>query len=830
VSRLAPRDRWLLFTLLPIFAVCFALHLRQVVLEGLPQPPIFAVPVWGHWGEGYPVVGGLRFERGHDWSGLEPGDRLLRAGQVDLRGAGYLSTEAILLEQAGRRGVVSVLFERDGVRRTTPLRIQRYDAAWTRVPFALSWAVIAVLVLLRAPGSPRSRLLFAAFLTFAIVETPFRGSSRWLTYLDDVTFHGLGPVALCLLTRLIIAFPEEMDERYRLSPWWSALGLLFTATRVGYYLGGPWPPQWAPYVVLGADVAIAALGTFALTWNYAHAAPIGRRRIKWLILSGYAGVLPVLAIGLTAALGGRAGGIELHRVFQYSQVLAALFPVGCLVAVLRYNLFDIDRLLTATTTTAVLFAAGGLAALVVVPQLATALAGGSPAQERVTELLLLVGLAAVVVPVVRFAAPRLSHAFSRPAHARELAFDQLLRDLAACRTRSEVLSLLETRFRALLEPESCALFAAGEGGFRPISPAGDATEGLPWPGSALPPVLERDPAPLVLEEEDLPELDPEDRRALRDRDARLVVPVRSGKDLAAFAVLGPKRSGDVYTPAELRLLEGAGRRASDELRRLRDAATIARERARAAELTALKEEAEQANLAKSRFLEAASGELRRPLRQLEGSVERLVERAREDRALAAALQIQSSTRALAEMFDPLLDLSVLEAGAQKAHVRDFELQPLLARLAAQLEPQATAKGLSIRRELAAARVRSDPTLLARIVQNLLGNAIRYTERGHVALRSQRHRSGGWLIEVADTGPGISAQRQREIFREFVQLEGDEGKGGLGLGLSIVDHLARLLGHHVEVESASGRGAVFRVFVAAAAGDERLRRGGAGARA
>ena len=163
------------------------------------------------------------------------------------------------------------------------------------------------------------------------------------------------------------------------------------------------------------------------------------------------------------------------------------------------------------------------------------------------------------------------------------------------------------------------------------------------------------------------------------------------------------------------------------------------------------------------------------------------------------------------MFDELLDLSRLEAGAVEARFTDFPLGPLLEQLAVELAPEAAARGIDLRVVKTGAVVRGDPLLLRRILQNLLVNALRYTERGRV-LAGVRHARGAVRVEVWDTGPGIPESRRGEIFREFTQLDQARRSEGLGLGLAIVDRLARLLDYRVELDSTLGKGSVFRVIV------------------
>ena len=233
------------------------------------------------------------------------------------------------------------------------------------------------------------------------------------------------------------------------------------------------------------------------------------------------------------------------------------------------------------------------------------------------------------------------------------------------------------------------------------------------------------------------------------------------------------------------------------------------------ELRAKKEEAETATLAKSRFLAAASHDLRQPIHALGMFVARLAQlpHDRETRHLIANLE--ASVRAMQDLLDALLDISRLDAQAVKAHVQAFPLSEILEQLRGALLPVATDKGLRLRVRTNALWVMSDPTLLHRILLNLVSNALRYTGNGGVLVGCRRSRGGTHVwIEVWDSGIGIAPEHQSDIFREFYQIgnpERDRSKG-LGLGLNIVDRTARLLGHPLQLCSLPGRGTRFRVEV------------------
>jgi signal transduction histidine kinase/CheY-like chemotaxis protein len=229
-----------------------------------------------------------------------------------------------------------------------------------------------------------------------------------------------------------------------------------------------------------------------------------------------------------------------------------------------------------------------------------------------------------------------------------------------------------------------------------------------------------------------------------------------------------------------------------------------------AELRRRKEEAEAANAAKSRFLAAASHDLRQPMHALGLFTSRLSRMPLDHEARGVARYIESSVSALQDLLDTLLDISRIDAGLVVAKPTTFALDELLTRLQFELAETAQRKGLQLRlRTGGKLSVHSDAVLLERIVLNLLGNSLRYTQHGGVLLACRR-RGDRVRIEVRDTGIGIPTASQQAIFDEYVQLdnpERDRAKG-LGLGLSICRRLAHLLDTELKLRSAPGRGSVF----------------------
>jgi signal transduction histidine kinase len=222
-------------------------------------------------------------------------------------------------------------------------------------------------------------------------------------------------------------------------------------------------------------------------------------------------------------------------------------------------------------------------------------------------------------------------------------------------------------------------------------------------------------------------------------------------------------------------------------------------------------EAEQANAAKSKFLAAASHDLRQPI-HAQGLFLDVLSRTPLDAPQRQLLDsVKAASTASSEMLNTLLDFSRIDAGVVEPQVTVFRVQSVLNKIEREFAQQADDKGLSYHSRESALVVRSDPALVELILRNLVSNAIRYTERGGLLVACRQHGDLA-VLEVWDTGIGIAPAHQQDVFREFHQLGNPQRDrhNGLGLGLAIVQALAHTLGHPLSLKSSLHRGSVFRL--------------------
>ena len=256
--------------------------------------------------------------------------------------------------------------------------------------------------------------------------------------------------------------------------------------------------------------------------------------------------------------------------------------------------------------------------------------------------------------------------------------------------------------------------------------------------------------------------------------------------------------------AENETLERRVRERTEELERLNG------------DLVKAKAEAEEANISKTRFLAAASHDLLQPLNAARLYATSLKEQVRarmtEGDCLALALNVEDSLEAVEDILTALLDISRLDAGATKPEITAFAIDDIFRQLKLEFAPAASKKGLAVTFVPSSLPIFSDKRLLRRLLRNLVSNAIKYTGEGRVVVGVRRLREHG-RIEIWDTGLGIPKSKQRAIFREFERLPNAvQTAPGVGLGLSIVERLGRVLNHEIHLRSQPGLGSVFSVMV------------------
>ncbi len=817
---------WILLILIPLAVVALGLHTREVARTGLAQPPVYAVP--GESDMDYPLVGGTTIEVAgvHD---LEVGDRLVRIGDRDLRGYGHLGFLGASFEEADSAGRAPVVFERDGVRMQSVLELTPFSVPWLRIPFLSIMLLLMTLILVQRAEDAFVRWSAITFATVVVGEAIFEGGGMLQATLAKSIFIFAGAIWWPMVIYFVDGLPDggsPSQPRWRLAALAAATAALWTLPKTMYLLGGPVPSAWIPTVVSGADALTLAVPAGIFVANYRRYSELQKHRMRWFVWSAWtAGLamfvalaLPILAPGLRS----------LDVPLAVAGIVATVIPIGLTISILGYELFDVDRLVTsAVSYTVALVLLVGIV-LSMIPWLSVWTADLFGIDAASSRLLLSMVVAAMVVPANRWLHPHFEAWFFPERRRIETGIERLIADQSDLRDLEGVVRNFAQHLNEIFAPKFVDAFVRdderggdGEGkAWRRLSIEGSSSAVTPGaPATALSEGLLRDlestHVPLVISRESirpirwLPIVEDGEGGA---RSTALALPIRGAEDgegvkrdasrLSGVLVLGQKRSGDAFSPMDKALLGSALQSATHYLRLLSEAEGLAREQHRIREL-------EAARLSRSRHLASASHDLRQPLHALRLFSESLLDRVQGGEERELAERIQTSAKALHEMFDSLIDASRIEQGSIDPTFSSFSLAALVERVAEESRPQALEKGLGIHVDVPSLEVESDRVLLGRILQNLLTNAIRYTEQGRIDLRA-RLEADAVVLEVADTGPGIAQQNQQRIFEDFVRLSPERGEHGLGLGLSIVKQLSEILGIQSTLESHPGVGSTFAI--------------------
>ncbi|NRB02827.1 MAG: PAS-domain containing protein [Rhodobacteraceae bacterium] len=230
-------------------------------------------------------------------------------------------------------------------------------------------------------------------------------------------------------------------------------------------------------------------------------------------------------------------------------------------------------------------------------------------------------------------------------------------------------------------------------------------------------------------------------------------------------------------------------------------------------LGAALQDAERANVTKNRFVAAASHDLLQPLSAAKLYLATLQDAAPNDQMAQISGKAERALKGAEDIIEALLDISKLDAGHATFDVRPFALGPVLSSLLNEMTPIAEEKGLDLAIGMSDAAIVSDPVFLRRVLQNLISNAIKYTDHGAVNLRICDTAQDAMTLEIQDTGPGIAPEDRERIFQEFTRLEDSHsGAKGIGLGLAIVERVCTALDHPLQLQSDLGQGSCFSVTV------------------
>jgi len=579
-ARLRRVDALLLAGALALFALCFALNLRELLRGGLVWMPLHvtATPAGG-----YPRVRSFWSPEIAEQSGIALGDELLALDGASLAGVGRLAFAARLLGTAqGRRELPVSVRTATREPRETVLALPPVPFAWRTSLLALAFIAPGAFAFWRARGFAPARLLFVFAFGYAIHWTYFWGGSPAQT-LAAIAAFALGPMlAAPFALRAISSFPLETASESRGARLWPFLFAAVGLGPVSWAFGVPLPSEWGIRITTAGSALWAATGLVLLTRNYRRAGPTGRRQIKWVLVGVYlASAPPAFAAAATLALP------QLAWLYEASLLSVACIPIALFVALGRDHLYDVDRLISASATYTVLTVLATAGIGIAVPRIARHLLAGL-GDPDVTQASLSVAVAVLLVGVRRWLAPRVQGLLFRERVALEQGASALRSALAQSEKPSELIEVLGTKLEALLAPTCTVIYAATGEEFAAVFVRG--------PAAAPAFALEKGLALVLAAEAGVvgvparrrhpfwQSLPPDEVSALEAMGAALLVPLKPRGVCAGFVCLGDKRSGDVYTAQDRALLAGIAEKASDELVRFHELERREEERAMNARL------------------------------------------------------------------------------------------------------------------------------------------------------------------------------------------------------------------------------------------------------
>jgi class 3 adenylate cyclase len=558
-----------------VFAALWLFYVTvRLVGHGKPAPPAIFVNPFGT--SGYPVVRAFLDSSVAGRGPFETGDRIIRAGQTDLKGAGQLRFYTEYQDAWWRAGrTVQFEIEREAHQMTVTAR----RPAGQPVSFyadligSAGYAAAAILILTRAKSSRSVIGLFYACALWSLLHVARVDAPRELVpvALAIGVLAALAPVAWVYG---FMSFPAEAGTLRGWNwvwPWiFAVLGVLF----YGDAYGVPFDPVvsvgWTTPVLIVWTLAI--MGVCAL--NYRRSTPVGRRQTKWVIYAAYLSALCWWCI--FAGAGRDAITAAAPRwVAVAGTATNLLFPAALLIAMLRFDLYDIDRLLGATLSynlLGVVVVGGGFA---LVPRLTGEMTARMDLDPSIGRFVITLVLATVVILAERRLRPQVDRIFFKERFALEQAMRELPERFAAVRRADELWQLVGDALVANLHPATCVIFVSVGDSFVPVFSHGDAVPIAMAAGTPFSVWVAKLSGAAKAE---LRHASGSDRALLESVDARVIVPIHRGSRLEAFVALGEKRSGDVYTPTDLTLLTSLAKTASSHMLRFDEAELLERAR------------------------------------------------------------------------------------------------------------------------------------------------------------------------------------------------------------------------------------------------------------
>jgi class 3 adenylate cyclase len=560
-----------------LLLVVWVLYLGAVVRAGLaPGGEVIDAGIASAPGpDSHPVVVGPGLS-GSPEPALPVGTRILEVGGRDAAGLTAVGTLAAIANAARGLDAAPVRIEIDGEIRDARLPIVSAQPPWwISLPFANGLILSSLLLLFLAPHWHLGMRHFTSCVIIAFSVTRMAAVGPVEVYASTTAVLVCIPLALAVVIRDGFEFferPRSLAVWQRVLPWAFAVAM-FAAMCTGYLT-----PYGGPHVntivsVIVSAFAVAAIGAFV--WSYRLADAVGRRQFKWVLL-GFSVAIVAAAVTVSAPYLVAPELVGLLRGAMYLSQACA--PLGIFIAIAAYDLLDIDRVISTSAAYALLAVGLFIGAFAIVPPVAAAASPVVGLEPGTGQLLLSMALAALVVPSYNALRPRLDRMLMAEQQRVVEGMDALLEEISKCDGVESITQTAGERLLEIFEPDSLVLYAAEGELFTPVFVHGRAVPPAFEADGPLIGVLDKQQGALAAGRwsgEQEAKLNPFDRAALETLGAALVGPTRRGPTLVGFWCMGPKRSGDIYTPTDLALMRALGAKISEELLRLDDERVIA---------------------------------------------------------------------------------------------------------------------------------------------------------------------------------------------------------------------------------------------------------------
>jgi class 3 adenylate cyclase len=573
VRRLGLIDRVLIFTLVPIWAFWFVLYLNNLAHGRVADIP-FNVSVPQSPND-YPILTGFWFgvPRGGSWQGLQVGDRLLKVGQEELRGVWPIGFHARVYKETDASLHLPITFTRADRRYQIAVSLKTVPFPWVPAVINVFFVGFAILLILRRPNSRLMRGIFVMTMVLAYFFIPFAAGARTaplaLTYVMAGFFFVCDVFVLPLVLRVTHLFPEDAippNARLPKWPWLFAIaGPLWCVWMVGIEL--------SPLVYVGFDLAFLVAYLGGRTYRYAHLDPISRRQSKWVHFGIYIALVPIFTAEIMTLV-----YPSVVPLLELANLLYIIIPVCGFIAIVRFNLFDIDRLIGTTAAYTIVSIVLIAAAIIVLPHVSQAATAAWGVDPTIGQSLVALLLACLVVPASRFTRPQIERFFFAERYELERGVEHLLHALSTCAGPQELLAMAGERLDSCLRPESCVIYGRSAETYTPLFVRGRTVAPILSVRSTLVTALQAETRAVEVESwlrRAGPSLTPADRAVLDSLGSTVLGPMHRDDMMAAILCLGQKRSGDIYTATDLTLLTALSEKVSTELKRF-DEAEVAR--------------------------------------------------------------------------------------------------------------------------------------------------------------------------------------------------------------------------------------------------------------